>query len=101
MDSTADHFVVVEEKNRNFSVIAHRASLTHDLFECLSGTLPVPGVAGITCRCSGPLPGCDQCCDQELFPTFSIYSEIQAVRYLDFQANSQVRWGFTEMGSTG
>lgn len=101
MDSTPDHFMVVEEKYRNFSVFAHGASLTHDLFLRPGGTLPVRGVAGITCRCSGPLPGCDQCCDQEVFPPFSIYSEIQAIRYLEIQANSQVRWGFTELGSTG
>lgn len=36
MDSTADHFMVVEEKYRNFSIFAHGASLTHDLFWCPS-----------------------------------------------------------------
>lgn len=36
MDSTAHHFVVVEEKYRNFSVFAHGVSLTHDLSQCLS-----------------------------------------------------------------
>ena len=51
--------------------------------------LPEAGVAGITCRCSGLLQGCDQC----TFPTVPIYLEIQA--------KSQVRWGFTEMCRTG
>jgi hypothetical protein len=52
-------------------------------------TLPVSGVAGITCPCSGGLQGCDQW----LFPYFSIYLEIQA--------KSQVKWGFAVMLPTG
>lgn len=51
MDSTPDHFVIVEEKYRNFSVIAHGVSLTHTLFRCPGGTLlvrlfPCPGWPG-------------------------------------------------------
>ncbi len=34
MDSTPDHFMVVEEKYVNFSVFAHGLSLTHQLFPC-------------------------------------------------------------------
>jgi hypothetical protein len=49
----------------------------------------VTWLTDITCRCSGPLQGCDQ----ELFPTLAIY--------LDIQAKTQVRRGFTEMWSTG
>lgn len=36
MDSSPDHFMVVEEKYRNFSVFAHGVSLTHDLSQCPS-----------------------------------------------------------------
>jgi hypothetical protein len=52
-------------------------------------TLPVTWVTGLTCGSSGLLQGCDQ----GSFTVFSIY--------LDFQAKSQVRWGFTEMWRTG
>ncbi len=52
-------------------------------------TLPVTRVDGITCRCSGLLQGCDQ----HPFDPFPIYLEIQA--------KSQVKGGFTEMWSTG
>ncbi len=48
-------------------------------------TLPVTWVTGLTCGCSGLLQGCDQ----GPFHTFPIY--------LDIQAKSQVRRGFTEM----
>ncbi len=48
-------------------------------------TLPVTWVTGLTCGCSGLLQGCDQ----GPFHAFPIY--------LDIQAKSQVRGGFTEM----
>lgn len=52
-------------------------------------TLPVTWVTGLTCGCSGLLQGCDQ----GPFTAFPIY--------LDIQAKSQVRRGFTEMWRTG
>jgi hypothetical protein len=51
--------------------------------------LPVTWVTGLTCGSSGLLQGCDQ----GPFHTWPIY--------LDIQAKSQVRRGFTEMWSTG
>lgn len=48
-------------------------------------TLPVTWVTGLTCGCPGLLQGCDQ----GPFHTFPIY--------LDIQAKSQVKGGFTEM----
>lgn len=34
MDTSAYHFVVIEEKNTDFSVFAHTPSLTRGLFPC-------------------------------------------------------------------
>lgn len=85
MDTPPDDLVVVEEKYPDFSFFAHEVSVTRPLRPRSRQPLPVTWVTGLTCRCSGPLQGCDQ----ELFPTFTIYLEIQA--------KSQVRRGFTEM----
>ncbi|GHB54060.1 hypothetical protein GCM10010306_054630 [Streptomyces umbrinus] len=73
----ADHLMVVEKKYSDFSFFAHGVSLTHDLSGRPGRTLPVPGVTGITCRCSGPLPGCNQCSDQRLFPIGAKYLEVR------------------------
>jgi hypothetical protein len=69
VNTAADHLMVIEKKYSDFSLFAHGVGVTRDLSDRPGGTLPVPGVTGITCRCSGPLQGCNQCCDQRLFPT--------------------------------
>lgn len=74
MDTTPDDLVIVEQKYRDFSIFAHDRSLTYSL--PLRSSLPL--IRGITCRCSGGLQGCYQCCDQQSFAIFSIYLEIQA-----------------------
>lgn len=59
------------------------------LSHAVGTALPVTWVTGLTCGSSGLLQGCDQ----GPFTAFSIY--------LDIQAKSQVRWGFTGMWRTG
>ncbi|KOU58773.1 hypothetical protein ADK57_36135 [Streptomyces sp. MMG1533] len=89
MDAAPDGLLVVDEKYPDFSVFAHAVGVTHAPEVRPRETLPVSWVTEITCRCSGPLQGCDQ----ELFPISRFYLEIQA--------KTQVRRGFTEMWSTG
>ena len=71
MDSASDDFMVVQQKNGDFSLFAHKTQ-SHTL------TSSLPPNGGITCGCSGDLRGRYQGCDQREFPTFSIYLEIQA-----------------------
>ena len=67
MDAPADDFMVINQKNSDFSIFIHRIQ-SHTL------TPSLPQISGITCRCSGGLQGCDQW----LFRTLPIYLEIQA-----------------------
>ena len=86
MDAPADDFMVINQKNSDFSVFTHRIQ-SHTL------TPSLPLISGITCRCSGGLRGCDQW----LFPTLPTTLPI----YLEIQAKWQVRWGFAVMRPTG